>query len=101
VLTANGPRHLRQRKLLLPPFHGEAIERYVAAIRDIADREIDGWPLDTPVPLAPLMQAIMLDVIASGILGIDGQPRPGPRNTGWCRRSSASLLSPPPDRQAD
>jgi hypothetical protein len=30
VLTANGPRHLRQRKLLLPPFHGEAIERYVA-----------------------------------------------------------------------
>jgi cytochrome P450 len=77
VLTANGPRHLRQRKLLLPPFHGEAIERYVAAIRDIADREIDGWPLDTPVPLAPLMQAITLDVIASGILGIDGQPRPG------------------------
>ena len=25
VLTANGPSHLRQRKLLLPPFHGEAI----------------------------------------------------------------------------
>ena len=28
VLTSNGPRHLRQRKLLLPPFHGEAIDRY-------------------------------------------------------------------------
>ena len=28
VLTSNGPRHLRQRKVLLPPFHGEAITRY-------------------------------------------------------------------------
>ena len=27
VLTAVGPRHMRQRKLLLPPFHGEAIEQ--------------------------------------------------------------------------
>ena len=28
VLTAVGPRHMRQRKLLLPPFHGEAVQRY-------------------------------------------------------------------------
>src|SRR3954470_21891117 len=28
VLTANGSRHMRQRKLLLPPFHREAIARY-------------------------------------------------------------------------
>ena len=28
VLTATGPRHMRQRKLLLPPFHGEAVARY-------------------------------------------------------------------------
>ena len=77
VLTANGPRHLRQRKLLLPPFHGEAIERYVASITDIAEREIDGWPIGRPVPLAPRMQAITLDVIASGILGIHGRPEPG------------------------
>jgi len=27
VLTAVGPRHMRQRKLLLPPFHGDAIAR--------------------------------------------------------------------------
>ena len=32
VLTAVGPRHMRQRKLLLPPFHGEAIERYTQMI---------------------------------------------------------------------
>ena len=77
VLTANGARHLRQRKLLLPPFHGTAIERYVAAITDIAEREIDTWPLARPVALAPRMQAITLDVIASGILGIAGRPQRG------------------------
>jgi cytochrome P450 len=77
VLTANGSRHLRQRKLLLPPFHGRAIQRYVANISEIAEREIDSWPVGTPLALAPKMQAITLDVIASGILGITGRPRPG------------------------
>ena len=37
VLTATGPRHMRQRKLLLPSFHGEAVERYVQMIRDLAE----------------------------------------------------------------
>lgn len=77
VLTANGPRHLRQRKLLLPPFHGEAIERYVEMIRSVTEREIDSWPVGRPIALAPRMQAITLDVITAGILGIAGTPRSG------------------------
>ena len=77
VLTANEPRHLRQRKLLLPPFHGDAIERYVQMISDATEREIDQWPLNRPFALAPRMQAITLDVIMSGIFGIDGEPAPG------------------------
>ena len=32
---------MRQRKLLLPPFHGEAIERYAETIAEAADKEID------------------------------------------------------------
>src|SRR5581483_6907928 len=52
VLTANGARHLRQRKLLLPPFHGEAIERYTQMISDAAERELDRWPLGRPIALA-------------------------------------------------
>jgi cytochrome P450 family 135 len=77
VLTANGPRHLRQRKLLLPPFHGEAIERYQRMIAGAADREIDRWPVGKAFALAPRMQAITLDVIMGGIFGIEGTPRPG------------------------
>jgi cytochrome P450 len=84
VLTANGPRHLRQRKLLLPAFHGESIARYVQAITDIAEREIDRWPVGEAFPLAPRMQAITLDVITAGILGIDGRPQPGSPEHGLC-----------------
>ena len=40
VLTAVGPRHMRQRKLLLPSFHGEAIAQYAQMIADcdVGDR---------------------------------------------------------------
>jgi cytochrome P450 len=77
VLTAVGPRHMRQRKLLLPPFHGEAIDEYTQMITEAAEREIDKWPVGETMALAPRMQAITLDVIMAGIFGIEGKPEPG------------------------
>ena len=77
VLTSVGERHMRQRKLLLPPFHGEAIERYTAMIAEATEREIDNWPLDRPFAIAARMQAITLDVIMAGIFGIEGRPKSG------------------------
>ncbi|MCW3063137.1 MAG: cytochrome [Solirubrobacterales bacterium] len=83
VLTANGPRHLRQRKLLLPPFHGEAIARYAQMIADVTEREIDEWPVGKAFALAPRMQAITLDVIMSGVIGVEGRPRRGTPEHGF------------------
>jgi cytochrome P450 len=77
VLTTVGPTHMRQRKLLLPPFHGEAVERYTQMIADVAEREIASWPIGTPFALGPRMQAITLDVIMAGIFGVEGTPAPG------------------------
>jgi cytochrome P450 len=77
VLTAVGPRHLRQRKLLLPPFHGEAIGRYAEMIARSAEREIETWQPGDVVELASRMQAITLDVIMAGIFGVEGRPEPG------------------------
>ena len=77
VLTANEPSHMRQRKLLLPPFHGEAIAHYEQLIADAAEREIARWQSGRPFSLAPRMQAITLDVIMGGIFGIEGRPRSG------------------------
>jgi cytochrome P450 len=77
VLTSVGDRHMRQRKLLLPPFHGEAVERYVELIAQVAEREIDQWPVGEVFALAPRMQAVTLDVIMGGIFGIEGTPARG------------------------
>jgi cytochrome P450 len=92
VLTAVGPRHLRQRKLLLPPFHGEAIERYSQLITDATEREISRWPLHEPIALAPRMQAITLDVIMAGIFGIEGRPQRGTPEHGL-RQATKALLA--------
>jgi cytochrome P450 len=92
VLTAVGPRHMRQRKLLLPPFHGEAIEGYARMISEATEREIDGWPLGRPLALAPRMQAITLDVIMAGIFGIEGKPAPGTPEAGL-RRTVKRLVA--------
>jgi cytochrome P450 len=78
VLILVGDRHLRERKLLLPPFHGDAVKRYVEMISRVAEREIDSWPVGKPFALAPRMQAVTLDVIMGGIFGIEGAP---PRGT--------------------
>ncbi len=72
VLTTVGTHHRRQRKLLMPPFHGEAIAAYREQIRAATARELDGWPTGTPFAVAPAAQAITLDVIMAGIFGIEG-----------------------------
>ena len=77
VLTLVGDKHMRQRKLLLPPFHGEAIARYTQMIEEATHREIDSWPVGGTIALAPRMQAITLDVIMAGVFGIEGTPAPG------------------------
>jgi cytochrome P450 len=77
VLTLVGERHLRERKLLLPPFHGEAVQRYVEMITQVARREIDGWSVGRPFALAPRMRAVTLEVIMAGVFGIEGSPARG------------------------
>ncbi len=77
VLTLLGAEHMRQRKLLLPSFHGEAVDRYTTMIAAAAEREIDRWPIGEAFELGPAMQAITLDVIMSGIFGVEGVPPEG------------------------
>ena len=37
ILLLDGDRHLRMRKLMLPPFHGEAIAHYAELIEEITE----------------------------------------------------------------
>jgi len=71
VLFLDGAAHLRQRRLLMPSFHGERMHAYGGIIRAAADRVIDTWPLGRPFPLHPAMQAIAFDVILRAVFGFD------------------------------
>jgi cytochrome P450 len=75
VLVLDGPEHMRQRKLILPAFHGDRMRAWEAAVREITRAEIARWPTGRPFALRPSMQAITLDVIVRVVFGIDGSAR--------------------------
>jgi len=54
VLLLDGKEHMRQRKLMLPSFHGERMQRYGDVMREVAEREIAGWPVGEPFGLDTL-----------------------------------------------
>jgi cytochrome P450 len=75
VLLLDGPEHMRQRKLMLPSFHGERMQRYGALMQEIAEREIERWPVGEPFGLRPRTQAITLEIIMRTVFGIDDAER--------------------------
>ena len=75
LLTLDGEDHMRQRKLLLPPFHGEAVQRYRDLIAEITSRDVERWPVGEPFALRPRMQAITLEVILRAVFGIHEEER--------------------------
>jgi cytochrome P450 family 135 len=70
VLLLDEPQHMRNRKLMLPPFHGERMQRYEELMVHSAREDIARWPVGEPFALMPHMQAITLDVIMRAVFGI-------------------------------
>src|SRR3954468_3081922 len=63
ILILHGDEHLRQRRLVLPPFHGEALTRWTQTIADVAHAQLDTWRSGRPLRAHPRMQALTLEVI--------------------------------------
>jgi cytochrome P450 len=78
VLVLDEKPHISQRKLLLPPFHGERMQGYGETMAAIAAREIESWPSATPYKLRPRMQAITLEIILETVFGVHEQARMDP-----------------------
>src|SRR5450755_631362 len=87
VLLLDGAEHLRHRRLLLPPFHGQQMLRYADTIRESADLEIDSWPVSAPFALLPSMQSLTLRVIVRAVFGYE----PGPAEDELRRRLRAMV----------
>jgi cytochrome P450 len=62
--------HLRMRRLLSAPLHGQSLKRWAAVIAEMTEREIARWPVGRPFPLRPSTEAITLDVIMRIVFGM-------------------------------
>ena len=95
VLLLDGAEHLRQRKLMLPAFHGERMREYEQVMTAAADRTIDAWPVGETFTLLPAMQSLTLDVIMHAVFGVEE----GPQQEEMKRRVRA-MLDPVGNRAA-
>ncbi len=89
LLLLDGDRHRDRRRLMLPPFHRDAVRRQGALMAEVAAMEVDRWPVGRPFAVAPRMSAITLEVILRTVLGADDEHR-----LGALRRALPPLLRP-------
>jgi cytochrome P450 len=69
VMLLEEPEHVKRRKLMLPPFHGERMQGYSEMMADVTRRELAGWPVEEPFELWPRMQEITLEAIMRVVFG--------------------------------
>jgi len=88
VIVLTGPEHIRQRKLLLPPFHGERMREYEQVIVEATRRDMAGWPVGSPMRVHERTRAITLEVILRAVFGVEAE------RMGRVRAAVSGLLAP-------
>jgi cytochrome P450 len=70
LILLDGQRHERERRLLMPAFHGGRMATYLDQILRITDRVIDGAVLGDELSIDKAMETITLEVILECVFGI-------------------------------
>jgi cytochrome P450 len=73
VLVLIGSEHMRQRKLLLPPFHGERMREYEDTIVQATRRDMASWPLGSAIGVLEHTRTITLEVILQAVFGVEAE----------------------------
>lgn len=71
----DGPEHLRQRRLLLPPFQGSAVRAFRELIREVAEAEVARWERGNEIVMRDRMRALTFEVICRAVFGVTDSPR--------------------------
>jgi cytochrome P450 len=71
VILLDEGEHLEQRKLLLPAFHGERMQRLGALMSELAESEVESWPREEPIALHPRLQRLTLEIILRAVFGLE------------------------------
>src|ERR1700761_79665 len=73
LFSMDEDRHLRERRMLLPPFHGERMRSYEAIIEEEALREMAGWTEGVEFAAIESFQKITLRIILRTVFGAEGR----------------------------
>jgi cytochrome P450 len=71
VLNLDGARHRRERRLMLPPFHGERVHVYGRIMQEVTRQVMSEWTPGQRFPIQREMQRITLEVILRAVFGLD------------------------------
>ncbi len=69
ILVIDEDAHAERRRLMLAPFHRDAVARQADLMSEIAAENIAGWPVDESFAAAPKMSEITLEVILRTVIG--------------------------------
>jgi cytochrome P450 len=75
VLVIDDDVHRDRRRLMLPPFHRDAVSRQAEQMAEIAAANVAGWPVGEPFAVAPKMSEITLEVILRTVIGASDPAR--------------------------
>ena len=75
VLVIDDDVHRDRRRLMLPPFHRDAVARQAELMADIAATNIASWPVGRSFAVAPKMSEITLEVILRTVIGASDPAR--------------------------
>jgi cytochrome P450 family 135 len=75
VLVIDDDVHRDRRRLMLPPFHREAVAKQTEVMTEIAAANIAGWQVGRPFAVAPKMSEITLEVILRTVIGASDPAR--------------------------
>jgi cytochrome P450 len=70
VILLDEDPHMEQRKLLLPAFHGDSMQRLSGLMSELAEQEIASWPRGEPVAVHPALQSLTLEIILRSVFGL-------------------------------
>jgi len=72
LFSLDGKEHLRERRLLLPPFHGDRMKSYEQIIEEEALRELGSWEEGVEFATLPSFMRITLNAILRAVFGAEG-----------------------------
>lgn len=75
IVGYEGDKHIKTKRLISPPMHGNALSSYEDAFRERTEEAMARWPYGTSVPFRTMIAPVALEIILTTIVGVKDPAR--------------------------